>query len=56
MHALGDAGKDEVVPILLNTAKKDSSTRVRTAAVQVLGDIGTPAAKDALMKILDDKE
>jgi HEAT repeat protein len=52
LYALGEVG-DAAVPILLHTATNDPSTRIRTAAVQMLGEIGTPAAKDALMKILE---
>ena len=52
LYALGEVG-DAAVPILLHTATNDPSTRIRTTAVQMLGNIGTPAAKDALMKILE---
>ncbi|HSE42403.1 MAG TPA: HEAT repeat domain-containing protein [Acidobacteriota bacterium] len=52
LYALGEVG-DAAVPILSYTAQNDPSIRIRTAAVQMLGEIGTDAAKKELMKILE---
>jgi HEAT repeat protein len=52
LHALTEVG-DEAVPTLAYTAQNDPSIRMRTTAVQMLGEIGTPAAKKELMKILE---
>jgi HEAT repeat protein len=53
LHSIASAGEDQAVPILFNVAMNDPSIRIRSTAVQMLGEIGTPAAKDALMKILE---
>jgi HEAT repeat protein len=53
LQALANVEGDEVVPILADVAKNDSSSRIRTVAVQMLGQIGTPAAKKVLMDILE---
>jgi HEAT repeat protein len=53
LHALANVEGDEIVPVLANVAKNDSSQRVRTVAVQMLGQIGTPAAKKVLLDILE---
>ena len=51
-EALGDTESDDAVAILLDVARTDASVRVRTAAVNALGRIGTLAAQDALLQIL----
>jgi HEAT repeat protein len=46
-----------VVPLLQEVAEREGeSTRVRTAAVQVLGNIGTPKAQEALLRILQNRK
>ena len=37
---------------LVDVIRNDPDNRVRTSAVQALGEIGTPAAKEALVSIL----
>ena len=56
IRSLGANGRDEAVPVLLNIAKTDSDTRARMAAVQALGQIGTPKAKEALLQIIGKEE
>jgi HEAT repeat protein len=54
--ALGRAGDtDAAVKILADVAKNDASSKVRHAAVQVLGGIQTDAARKALLDILKDR-
>jgi HEAT repeat protein len=52
LHALAEVG-DAAVPTLSYAAQNDPSIRIRTTAVQMLGEIGTPAAKKVLMEILE---
>ncbi|MCI0415054.1 HEAT repeat domain-containing protein [bacterium] len=40
------------MPILLDLAKNDPDKNIRMAAVQSLGQIGTPKAKQALRAII----
>jgi HEAT repeat protein len=57
IYALGNIGDDRVVPLLQEVAEREGeSTRVRTAAVQVLGNIGTPKAQEALLRILQNRK
>ncbi|MGI9174190.1 MAG: HEAT repeat domain-containing protein [Rhodothermales bacterium] len=51
-EALGDTDSEDAIPILLDVAQNDANVRVRTAAVNALSRIGTPAAQDALLQIL----
>jgi HEAT repeat protein len=53
--ALGETEKDAAVSILAELAK-DPNAEVRRAAVRALGEIRTPAARDALIKLLDQKK
>jgi HEAT repeat protein len=53
VHALGETKSDEAVAVLLDVAKNDKDLRLRTAAVQALGEIGTPKAKAALIELLE---
>ncbi len=53
--ALGQTKSDEAVPVLLEAAR-DKDSRLATAAVMALGEIGTPKAKAALMEIIEKKE
>ncbi len=45
-----------VPPSRISGVKTDGDPRIRTAAVQALGEIGTPKAKAALVEILNRKE
>ena len=54
--ALSDSDSDEAVRILARVIRNDSSARVRTSAVQALGEIGTPAAKKVLKEILSEED
>jgi len=55
VYSLGETGSDDAVSILLDVALNDSNNRVRAAAVSALGEIGTPKAREALMKVLEKK-
>ena len=56
IHALGDTESDDAVPILEDIALNDKNVRLRADAVSALGEIGTPKAREALMKVLEKKE
>jgi HEAT repeat protein len=51
--AFARADSDEAVEILADVAKNDPAVKVRKAAIQVLGEIRTPAAQKALLEILE---
>ncbi len=53
--ALSEIDSDESVAILARAARNDPSREVRRAAVQALGAIGTPAAKQALHDLLNER-
>lgn len=55
LRKLGRDGADEVVPILMKVARTDPHVKVRMEAVSALGRIGTPAAQEALIQILEGK-
>lgn len=57
-HALGRIGPeaDPAVPALVRTLKADRNGFVRQDVVRALGEIGTPAAVDALAGALDDRD
>jgi HEAT repeat protein len=55
VYSLGETESDEAVPILLDLAMNDKDNRVRAAAVSALGEIGSPKARDALLKVLEKK-
>jgi HEAT repeat protein len=55
VEALGDTENDAAVPVLLKAAKNDKSLKVRASAVEALGNIGTPKAREALMELLKEK-
>jgi HEAT repeat protein len=55
IYSLGETGSDDAVPILLEVALNDSNNRIRATAVSALGEIGTPKAREALMKVLEKK-
>jgi HEAT repeat protein len=50
--ALGQTESDDAVPVLKDFAMKGVNKRVRSAAVNALGQIGTEKAKAALLDIL----
>ena len=54
--ALAEHETDEAVKILLWVVKNDKSVKVRTTAVHALGEIGTPAAQQALLDVLGGDE
>jgi len=51
----GTTDEDAAVKILARVAKNDPSSKVRRVAVQVLGQIRTEAAREALLEILKDR-
>jgi len=57
-HALGRIGPeaDPAAPALVRTLKADRNGFVRQDVVRALGEIGTPAAGDALAGALDDRD
>jgi HEAT repeat protein len=55
VRALGDTEQDRAVPHLEQVAKTDPDPELRKAAVRALSEIGTPAARDALIRILEAK-
>ena len=55
VYSLGETESDEAVPILLDVALNDTNNRIRAAAVSALGEIGTPKAREALLKVLEKK-
>jgi HEAT repeat protein len=55
VRALEDTEHDSAVPVLFEVAKTDPDPTVRKAAVRALGEIGSPAARDALVRLLDSK-
>jgi aminopeptidase N len=46
----------EVIPILEETLHKDRQWAVRRAAAAALGEVGTPAARDALLRSISDQD
>jgi HEAT repeat protein len=54
--ALGKTEKDAAVSILAELARTDPNADVRRTAIRSLGEIRTPAARDALIKLLDQKK
>jgi HEAT repeat protein len=56
IHALGDTESDVAVPILEDIALNDKNVKLRADAVSALGEIGTPKAREALMKVLEKKD
>lgn len=56
IHALADTESDDAVPILAEIAMNEKNVRLRADAVSALGEIGTPEAREALMKVLEKKE
>ena len=52
IQALGEADSDEAVELLLEVAQTEASMDERTTAITALGRIGTPAAQDALLQVL----
>lgn len=52
IQGLGRHGDEEPVPVLLELAGTDTSRSVRTAAVQAPGQIDSPKAREALVRIL----
>ena len=52
VHTLEDAESKQAVPLLVYVVKNDQDMDVRKAAIRVLGEIGTPEARSALMEIL----
>ena len=55
VYALQDMDSEKTVAILLQVARNDVDLEVRKAAIRVLGEIGTPEARAALMEILNIK-
>ncbi|UCH09680.1 MAG: HEAT repeat domain-containing protein, partial [Fidelibacterota bacterium] len=53
--ALIRVDSDEIVPILLDVARNDVHVKVRTEAVSTLSRLGTPAAQEALIELLEGK-
>jgi HEAT repeat protein len=53
--ALAEIESDESVAILEKVARNDKNREVRRAAVQALGAIGSPKAKQALRTLLDER-
>lgn len=51
-RALGDTESDLAVPFLKNSAFSDPVTDVRRAAARALGEIGTSAARNALVELV----
>ncbi|UCD38976.1 MAG: HEAT repeat domain-containing protein [Fidelibacterota bacterium] len=51
--ALVRVDSDEIVPILLDVARNDVHVKVRTEAVSTLSRLGTPAAQEALIELLE---
>jgi HEAT repeat protein len=56
IYTLGDTESDDAVPILEDIALNDKDVRLRADAVSALGEIGTPKAREALMKVLEKKD
>ena len=56
VYVLEDTESDEAVPILIRVVNNDPDMDVRKAAIRTLGEIGTPAAREALMTILTKSE
>ena len=57
VYALEDSDmKDEAVTTLIHVIKNDKNIEVRKAAIRVLGEIGTPKAREALMEVITSYE
>jgi len=55
INALGRPESNKAVPTPLKLAEADPHVRVLTEAVSALARIGTPAAQEALIQILEGK-
>jgi len=54
-HSLAQSNSDVAVEALFYAAEQDDNVEVRKSAVMALGEIGTPKAQEALVKILEKK-
>jgi HEAT repeat protein len=54
--AIADAETDQAVEILARVARKDKSYRVRSAAVQALGEIDSATSRKALEELLRESD
>jgi HEAT repeat protein len=54
VRAVGDRGDEgkEGTQFLLKIASSDSSPEIRRSAVSSIGEIGSPAAREALIELL----
>ncbi|MEE9466207.1 MAG: HEAT repeat domain-containing protein [Candidatus Neomarinimicrobiota bacterium] len=55
VRASGHIDSDRVVAVLLDLAQNDPHIRVRTEAAALLGHLDTPAAREALIQLLERK-
>lgn len=56
VYVVEDIEDEAAVPILLDIAMNDKDVRLRADAISALGEIGTPKAREALMKVIEKKK